>query len=84
MKLSAAVFPWTVAALDRLRQERGLRSRSEAVAEALAEWAGEYRKASMVEEAVARYGERYAKIAPQEEAEALRLLPVSLKHRHEP
>lgn len=83
-KVSAAIFPWTIAALDRLRKERGLRSRSEAVAEALAEWAADYRKAAMVEEAVKRYGPAYAKIAAQEEEEAMKHLPISLRHGAEP
>lgn len=84
IKLSAAVFPWTIEALDRLRRERRLRSRSEAVAEALAEWASERRKESLVSEAVARYGSRYAKAAAREQASAERLLPISLKHRGTP
>ena len=84
VKVSAAIFTWTLAALDRLRKDRGLRSRSEAVAEALAEWAADYRKAAMVEAVVAKYGEAYAKIAEQEVAQAERLLPISLKNRRAP
>ncbi len=84
IKLSAAIFPWTVKALDDLRRRRGLRSRSEAVAEALAEWAAEWRKDGAVAEAVARYGTRYAKAAEGERSTAAKLLPVSLAHRKAP
>jgi len=84
VKLSAAVFPWTLQALDALRRSRKLRSRSAAVAVALAEWAGEYQRDSRIGEAVARYGSRYAKAAARERTEAERFLGISLKHRRTP
>ncbi|MBI4425421.1 MAG: ribbon-helix-helix protein, CopG family [Elusimicrobia bacterium] len=84
LKLSAAIFPWTVEALDRFRREKGLRSRSEAVAEALAEWAADYRKESLMAEAVARYGAGYAQLAGREEAEAKESIAASLPHTSEP
>lgn len=84
VKLSAAVFPWTLKALDRLRIDKGLRSRSEAVAEALAEWASERRKEELVSEAVAKYGARYAKAAARERTLSERLLPLALRQRGTP
>lgn len=81
VKVSAAVHSWTLAALDRLRRERKLRSRSAALAEALGDWAKEYQREMRVSEAVARYGKRYEKAAESEAAQADRFLPISLKNR---
>lgn len=76
VKLSGAVLGWSVAVLERFRREAGLRTRSAALCEALAQWAREYNKESALEKAVAKYGKLYRKASGQEEASAARMLPL--------
>lgn len=80
-KLSAAVQSWTLEVLERFRRESGLRTRSAALCEALAQWARDYSKESAVEKAVAKYGKLYAGAAAREEKAALRRLPLRSKTR---
>lgn len=76
VKLSGAVQGWTLAVLEKFRQDAGLDTRSAALCEALAQWAREYRKEAVLEKAVSKYGKLYRKAAEQEELNAARTLPL--------
>ena len=76
VKLSGAVEGWTLAVLEKFRQDAGLSTRSAALCEALAQWAKDYRKESVLEKALAKYGKPYREASSHEEQSATRMLPL--------
>ena len=75
-RISAVVYSRVVAALDVFKRKAGLKSRSAAVARALAEWAEEAGREGRVQRALSKYGKAYEASREWEERRARQMLAL--------